>query len=167
MWVVKTAVGTEPETKNRKRACMALGALARFAKIEVDLKIYSGGYTARSHSPRDLPTDEKIAQTYWEIKNPQWQWVYGMLATYGLRNHEVFRLDLRLLKSKEPIISVLQNTKTGSHRVWAFFPEWFEKWELWNVKLPNIDVDRSNPAVGASVSQYFRRNIPFEPYYIN
>lgn len=155
---------TEPETKNRKRACMALGALAKFAEIDIDLKSYSGGYSAKSHTPRDLPTDVEIAQTYYQIKNPQWQWVYGMLAAYGLRNHEVFRLDLRALRSKEPIITVLPNTKTGTRRVWAFFPEWYTEWELWNVKLPNVDVDRSNPAVGASVSQYFRRCIPFQPY---
>lgn len=161
---LKTVTDTVPETKNRKRACMALGALARFAEIDVDLKMYSGSYTAKSHSPRDLPTDEKVAATYYKISNPDWQWVYGMLAAYGLRNHEVFRLDLRTLRAGEPIISVLPNTKTGSRRVWAFFPEWFTEWELWNVKLPSIDVDRPNASVGASVTQYFRRNIDFQPY---
>uniref|UniRef100_UPI001CFE5416 hypothetical protein n=1 Tax=Microseira wollei TaxID=467598 RepID=UPI001CFE5416 len=28
------------------------------------------------------------------ITNRAWQWVYGMLAVYGLRPHEIFNLDL-------------------------------------------------------------------------
>jgi hypothetical protein len=30
-----------------------------------------------------------------KLTNPAWQWVYGMMATYGLRNHEVFFLTLQ------------------------------------------------------------------------
>ena len=162
--ILSTCTDTEPETKQRKRACMALGALAQFAEIEINLKPYAGSYTAKSHARRDLPDDTKIATTYYQIKNPSWQWVYGMLAAYGLRNHEVFRLDLKALQSGDPIITVLPNTKTGTRRVWGFFPEWFEEWKLWEVKLPDINIDRSNAAIGRTVTQYFRRNLPFQPY---
>jgi integrase len=162
--ILQCCTNAEPETKNRKRACMALNAIAKFADIEVNLKPYAGSYTAKSHTPRDLPDDSTIARTYYEIKNPAWQWVYGMIAAYGLRNHEVFRLDLRALKAGESIITVLANSKTGTRRVWAFFPEWFEEWELYNPKLPNVNVDSSNPVVGRAVTQYFRRYLPFRPY---
>lgn len=162
--LLKACLETQPETKNRKRACMALGAIAKFADIKVDLKPYAGTYTAKSHAVRDLPDDFRIAEAYYAINNPNWQWVYGMLAAYGLRNHEVFRLDLRSLRNHDPIITVLPNTKTGLRRVWAFFPEWFEEWSLWDVKLPNVSVDRGNPEIGRAVTQYFRRNIPFHAY---
>jgi integrase len=162
--MIECCISTAPETRQRKRACIALGALANFAEIEIDLKPYQGGYTAKSHSPRDLPTDAEIAKTYFAITNPNWQWVYGMLAVYGLRNHEVFRLDLRSLAYGDPIITVLPNTKTGTRRVWGFYPEWFDEWKLSNIKLPNVNVDRSNAAVGRAVTQYFRRYLPFNAY---
>lgn len=162
--IIECCTSTAPETRQRKRACIALAVLANFAEIEINLKPYMGGYTAKSHSPRDLPTDAQIAKTYYAIANPNWQWVYGMLAVYGLRNHEVFRLDLRSLAAGDPIVTVLPNTKTGSRRVWGFYPEWFEEWKLWEIKLPKVDVDRSNAAVGRAVTQYFRRYLPFHPY---
>ncbi len=162
--IIDCCTSTEPETRQRKRACIALGALANFAEIEINLKPYIGAYAAKSHSPRDLPNDAQIAKTYYAIANPNWRWVYGMLAVYGLRNHEVFRLDLRSLAAGDPIVTVLPNTKTGTRRVWGFYPEWFDEWKLWEIKLPNVDVDRSNAAVGRAVTQYFRRYLPFHPY---
>lgn len=162
--IIECCTSYVPETRQRKRACVALRALANFSGVEISLKPYIGGYTAKSHSPRDLPTDAQIAQTYYSIANPSWKWVFGMIAVYGLRNHEVFRLDLRSLKAGDRIITVLPNTKTGTRRVWGFYPEWFDEWKLWEVKLPNVDVDRSNAAVGRAVTQYFRRYLPFQPY---
>jgi hypothetical protein len=37
-----------------------------------------------------LPSDEVIVEWYDRIPNPTWRYVYGIMATYGLRNHEVF-----------------------------------------------------------------------------
>lgn len=162
--ILECCLSTEPETRQRKRACVALSALASFVGVEVNLKPYKGSYIAKSHSPRDLPSDDLIAKTYYAIQNPAWQWVYGMLAVYGLRNHEVFRLDLLALADREPIITVLPNTKTGTRRVWGFYPEWFTEWKLWEIKLPNVNIDRSNAAVGRAITQYFRRYLPFHPY---
>ncbi|MDX1978257.1 MAG: hypothetical protein SFT94_11355, partial [Pseudanabaenaceae cyanobacterium bins.68] len=47
-----------------------------------------------SLSPRDIPSDEAIAEWFGKIKNPAWRWAYGMFAIYGLRNHEIFHLEL-------------------------------------------------------------------------
>lgn len=164
--ILKTAIlSTSPDTRTRKRFCLSLGALAKFAGFDFDASPYSGNYSPKSRKARDLPTDKTIVEWYFKIQDAKWQWIYGILATYGLRNHEVFFLDLQELKAGNKILSVLQG-KTGYRRIWPSHPEWFEQFGLQNVKLPDINRDRSNSAIGGTVSQRFRRNegIPFKVY---
>jgi integrase len=164
--ILKTVIlTTQPDTRTRKRFCLTLGALARFAGINFDPSPYSGNYSPKSRKPRDLPTDKMIVEWYHRIDDSKWRWVFGMLATYGLRNHEVFFLDLQELKAGNKILSVLQG-KTGYRRIWPYHPEWFDQFGLQNVKIPDINCDRSNSAIGGTVSQRFRRNegLPFQVY---
>ncbi|MEH1765776.1 MAG: site-specific integrase [Nostoc sp.] len=164
--ILKTAIlATQPDTRTRKRFCSTLGALAKFAEINFNPSKYSGNYSPARRKPRDLPTDNLIVEWYSEIQDCKWQWVYGMLATYGLRNHEVFFLDLQELRSGNKIISVLQG-KTGYRRIWPYHPEWFDQFGLQNVKIPDIDCDRDNSSIGRTVTQRFRRNdgLPFKVY---
>lgn len=151
---------TEPNSKSRVRACMACGALARFAELEFDAKPFRGNYSPSRVGPRDLPDDVVIAKCREDITNRAWQWVYGMMATYGLRNHECFRLDLEDF----PIVRVLENTKTGSREVWPCYPEWAEQWRLQDSLLPPIRLDRTNDKVGHSVTAYLSPKLPFKPY---
>ncbi|MEH2467494.1 site-specific integrase [Nostoc sp.] len=163
--ILKAVTATAPDTKTRKRTCMALGALARFAQIEINLKPYAGKYGPRRVAPRDLPTDTAIAKVFYEIESESWRWVYGMLATYGLRNHEVFRLDNAAISRGDYIINISENSKTGSRSVWPCYPEWFEEFELENVVLPEVDLNQSNAALGHVVTNWFKRNsIPFAAY---
>jgi integrase len=99
--------------------------------------------------PRDLPTDEYIAACFKQIKNPQWQWAYGVLATYGLRNHEAFYLDM----SKFPIAQV-QEGKTGFRQVWPLMPEWAEEWDLANIKRPPV-TGACHADFGSRVTKFF------------
>lgn len=156
---------TKPDTKTRKRCCMALGALTKFADIECDLSSLAGNYTPQQVSPRDLPSDEAIVKWYYELKNPSWKWVYGMMATYGLRNHEVFKLDHDQIREGNNVVTVLEDTKTKLHQVWAYYPEWWEEFKLQEVRLPDINLNRSNEKIGHSVTEYFSDfGIPFSPY---
>lgn len=144
---------------------MALAALAKFAQVEINLKPYAGKYSPRRVTPRDLPTDTAIAKHFYEIESESWRWVYGMLATYGLRNHEVFRLDFGAIARGDYIINISENSKTGSRSVWPCYPEWFEEFQLENVVLPKVDLDQSNAALGHVVTSWFNRHsIPFAPY---
>lgn len=162
----KTVLTTKPDTKSRKRYCICLGALARFAGIDISLTSLAGKYNPKSVSPRNIPEDSVIAACYYQIKNESWRWVYGILATYGIRNHEVFRLDFKQLQEGNRILHILEG-KTGARRVWAIYPEWFDEFNLSNVLLPNVDLDtnRKNSALGAAVTRRFQRDkIPFAPY---
>lgn len=158
--LVAFVCGTKPNTKARVRACMAAGALARFVGVEFDPAPYKGSYSPRQVAPRQLPNDDEVANWRELIQNPAWQWIYGMMATYGLRNHEVFKLDL----SEFPIVKVLEDTKTGAREVWPCFPEWAEWWNLGNRLLPGVDLERSNSKLGHSVTEYLGGLLPFGPY---
>ncbi|MEH2189798.1 MAG: site-specific integrase [Nostoc sp.] len=156
---------TTPDTRTRKRFCLTLKLLAKFAGLDFNPDSYSGNYSYRSRQIRSLPTDKLIFECHSSLDNVKWQWVLGMLATYGLRNHEVFFLDLEQLRAGNKIITVLAG-KTGYRKIWPFHPEWLELFGLPNVKIPDIDLNRSNSEIGATVSQRFRRNdgLPFKVY---
>ena len=162
--IMKIVVGTRPDTRYRLRACMSLQKLADFAGLSINLKPYKGKYSPKKATPRDLPDDITIAKHFYNIKDETWRWVYGMLATYGLRNHEVFRVDIDSLINGEYIVSVGENSKTGSRRVWPCYPEWFEEFNLKDVKRPQCNLDSSNSCLGRMVTLWFGRHIPFQAY---
>lgn len=151
---------TTPNTRTRQRVVNACNALAKFADQQWDGAHLRGNYSPSKVEPRDLPTDADIA-LYWEqLSNPAWKWVYGVMACYGLRNHEVFHLDL----ADFPVVRVLEATKTGSREVWPCYPEWAEKWELHQQQLPPVALDRTNSKIGHSVTKYLSPKLPFLPY---
>ena len=153
-------IGTKANTRSRQRVVMACNALAKFAGIEWDGSPLRGNYSPSKVEPRDLPSDEEIALHRQQLENPAWKWVYGMMATYGLRNHEVFHLEL----DDFPIVKVLEDTKTGAREVWPCYPEWAENWELQTRQLPPIKLDRPNSKIGHSVTKYLSPKLPFLPY---
>ncbi|MEP0980540.1 hypothetical protein [Leptolyngbya sp. FACHB-17] len=87
---------------------------------------------------------------------------------YGLRNHELFYIDLEKLK-ESPVLSIVDHedgssAKTGERRVWAVYPEWWDKWQLWNVsRLPQVS-GKNNRKLGHRVTAAFRRSGFRNPY---
>ena len=153
---------TEPNSRNRKRAVVALNALSKFLNLGIDFSAYRGNYSPyTSIVERQIPTDTEIEQAYNQIPNPAWQWVYGMLAAYGLRNHEIFRLKL----DDFPIVQVRLDTKSSFHDVLPCPKKWVENWKLKNFNFPPLNMERPNHALGEAVSHQFDRyKIPFSPY---
>jgi len=147
---------TEPNTRARARVCNACNQIAKFVNIEFDANYYRGNYSSKQVQPRDIPSDETIAQRYESINNQPWQWVYGIMACYGLRNHEVFNIDPDYLQESPGILKILEG-KTEERLVFPIYPEWWEKWKLWDVKFPNV-TGKNNRALGSRVSQFFGRN---------
>lgn len=148
---------TEPDTKTRRRTCMVLQALARLAGVDVDLRPYRGGYSASEVDPRDLPTDEQIIERWQGIPAREWRWVYGMLATYGLRPSEIFSLDLARYGGE---ILHVSDGKTGARDVWPLYPEWVELFRLTERCVPAA----AGKDLGQRVTQYFRRRGLGKPY---
>lgn len=150
---------TQPDTKTRKRVVQALTQLAKFAGIECNFSKLKGTYSQKTVSPKDIPSDEQIAELIHTIDHPGWRWGYGILAAYGIRPHELFSLDL----SQYPILKVVQG-KTGARQVWPLYPEWADEWQLREAQVPQC-TGKTNRDLGQRVGQYFRRQrLPFPPY---
>jgi integrase len=166
-----TIIATEPDTRTRQRYCMVLGSLAEFASIPLDAKSLRGRYSAKGAKkvkPRDLPTDREISDWRDCIPNEQWQYAFGLMACYGLRNHELFYIDLEKLK-ESPVLSIIDHengdsAKTGERRVWACYPEWWDKWRLWDTSLLPQVTGRNNRELGHRVTAAFRRYGFRNPY---
>lgn len=170
--IYATVRATDANSRSRQTCCTALGALAAFLNLElpVDLKSFWGSYNRSQTQARQLPSDEVIVATWQQIPNPEWQFVYGIMATYGLRNHEVFFCDYSALPDggSDGVVRVLPTTKTGAHDVWPFYPEWLEVFGLREIQLPTVTTDLTKTTlqrIGQRVTAQFRRyGVPFSPY---
>jgi integrase len=155
-------------SRNRQLFVMAYGSLARLAGITVDLKSLRSNYSPKSVSPRDLPTDEQILEVAELLSDPGWRWIYGMLATYGLRDHEVFRLDTSRLKEPPHVLEVLDNSKTGQRLVYPCPSGWVNHFRLWEIRLPKFRTqpeEMTNNALGEKISsKFWAMKLPFTAY---
>ncbi|NJL48055.1 MAG: site-specific integrase [Leptolyngbyaceae cyanobacterium SM2_5_2] len=170
--IVATLETLPPHSRSRQVGCTALKAFANFHQISLPETVDAlwGSYGSHKTQRRELPSDQEILTWYNRIPNPTWQTVYGLMATYGLRNHEVFFCDRAELMAgvAEARITVLETTKTGLHDVWPFYPEWVEHFQLRQGHLPPINTDLATTTlqrVGQQVALQFKRyGLPFAPY---
>jgi integrase len=108
------------------------------------------------------------------IPNPAWRLAFGLMATYGLRNHEVFFCDCSALApGGDRVLRVLPTSKTGEHQVWPFQPDWVGHFGLERLgrdrfALPKVGTDLRRTTlqqVGRRVAEQFRRyGLPITPY---
>jgi len=163
-------------SRSRQQCGLALAALARHQgmALPADWTERSGGYGLHRARFRQLPSDGQILGLVTDIPNPAWRLVYGVMATYGLRNHEVFFCDFSGLASGgDRVLRVLPTSKTGEHQVWPFHPEWVEHFGLGELghdprALPSVRTDLRRTTlqqVGQRVAEQFHRyGLPFTPY---
>lgn len=163
-------------SRSRQQCATALASLARHLGIELpeDWRAEAAGYGLHQARFRQLPSDSEILDHVLQIANPGWRLAYGLMATYGLRNHEVFFCDFsELSPGGDKVLRVLPTTKTGEHQVWPFQPDWvdhfgLEKLGLKTDHLPQVKTDLRQTTlqqVGRRVSEQFRRyRLPLTPY---
>ncbi|MEA5620880.1 integrase [Cronbergia sp. UHCC 0137] len=145
---------------------------------------------------RDIPTDAEIEQEYFKfetyaIKRPSklttredrnnwklWRWVYGMLATYGLRPIEIFvNPDINWWLSSENTMNtwrVNEECKTGEREALPLYPRWVETFslktdseaiELLKAKIKDKVTSREINSARHGTDRWFRFvGIPFQPY---
>ena len=153
---------TTRNTKSRTRYLMVTTQLAQVAQIPWNPDPLKPQRGRKSKIDRAIPTDRQIVDFWKSIENPAWAWVVGIMATYGLRNHEVF--FCKPSPYAEGAIEVTEG-KTGSRTTFPLYPQWVERFDLANRFIPNIDLNREHDAIGHSVTEYFSRiNAPFRPY---
>lgn len=163
-------------SRSRQQCGTALAALARHLELDLpdNWSERAAGYGLHAAQFRRLPADPQILLWAEQIPNPAWRLAYGLMATYGLRNHEVFFCDLSALApGGDRVIRVLPTSKTGEHQVWPFQPDWVEHFGLGQLgsaqlPLPVVATDlryTTLQQVGRRVAEQFRRyELPITPY---
>jgi integrase len=143
-------------SRSREQHVQKLQALCQFAGLDLDLKEYLGEYEPE---PREIPSDKLIEEWHDRIPNPRWRWAYGVMATFGIRPHELFFSELI-----DEFTLQVHKGKTGPRVSHAIRPEWVHQWDLMNKQCPKIQRD-SFKKYGQAVSlQMGRYNLPFVPY---
>jgi integrase len=130
---------------------------------------------------RDIKMDDKIAETFESLSEISqaskrqinasiyYQWVYGILATYGLRPHEIQAIDWE--KSFKPETDnwlfireeITEGTKTGSREIAPLLPEWVELFDLRN-KPENPSKAESFKQLTALIDSWFKSKGIGKPY---
>lgn len=150
-----------------------------------DFGNYSGGYKGEV---RYIPTDDEILYGWYQIglsdinygQEKSWQWVYMMLATYGLRSHELLAIDYSKSFNTEYNEIVLDETlcdgiKTGDRTIFPLDPKWVNAFQLNYVKKPEYTkiltsvlegkaVRGSNPLYQTICYRFRFRKLKFKPY---
>ena len=174
--LVQVLESYELASRSRQQCGIALAALAEHRAIALpeDWRERSGGYGLHVARFRQLPQDDAIVAMVQRIPNASWRLAYGLMATYGLRNHEVFFCDLSALApGGDRVLRVLPTSKTGEHQVWPFQPSWVERFELERLgrepgALPMVCTDLRQTTlkqVGQRVAEQFRRyDLPISAY---
>jgi integrase len=151
---------------------------------------------ATAKRKRDIPTDLEIEKEYLRFQNyalnrptklinredrnnwKLWRWVYGMLATYGLRPLEIFvKPDLYWWLSSDNTMNtwrVNEECKTGDREALPLYPRWIESFNLKNdqeaiellkAKIADKITSKQINAVRHGTDRWFRFvEIPFQPY---
>ncbi|MGI8933950.1 MAG: hypothetical protein ACR2FS_07735 [Phormidesmis sp.] len=151
---------TADHSRARQQLCRQLQKLCDFAGLNVDLLQYQGRYSSQSAAGRKIPGDEAIALGRDKLRSPQWRWVYGMMAAYGLRNHECWYCEFTAAGLW------VSEGKTGPRLIdLPLYPEWVERWDLEKVKRPKLQVENGYKYLSAQSSQAFRRaDVAWPPY---
>ncbi len=156
-----------PNSRAKQKGVQLLTRLANMAGVGFDPSQYKSGYNPNKVE-REIPTDDQIESVIDGIKNRKWQWAAGMMATYGLRDHEVFVCQLeqrRIFKNRTVLVALVpEDTKTGSRPVLPLPEMWVERWRLDEIDKPKITAV-INKDYGDRVSTQFQRmKIPFPAY---
>jgi integrase len=132
-----------------------LGRLAGVPFPELPIPTYGRA------QPVAVPTDEQIIA--WVESAGAASWYFGMMATYGLRPHEVERSVL----IEKDYCQVGDDTKTGFRTVVPLPREWVERFRLHERRLRPTQggIDERGDAVSKWLSKEMRRlQLPWRPY---
>ncbi|MBD1881137.1 hypothetical protein [Coleofasciculus sp. FACHB-T130] len=174
--IMQAVQSTKAESSKRVNLVKALSVFCNIISFKFEFKGLKNGYKPKE---KTIPTDEKIEQyrlTFQPSKyrpNFQWeeyQWLYGILATYGLRIHEVWAIDIPKFldpANTDNVItldeSLTEGLKTGERVVFPLHPEWVEKFNLKDVKMPQFSSNLEDKST-AVCRRFKDRKIPFTPH---
>ncbi len=165
-WILERS----PATRRREHFVTVANRLCKISGVQADFSDLMTGISDLAINPRNLPTDEYLRQIYEEAPEP-YKRPIGLMIAYGLRNHEVFGVQL----DTYPEIEVAPWTKEGMRYV---LPLWLKDdrgedivWDLqngpWPEQWPPHWTEQpviSNSKLGSFVSRYFRHYTEIAAY---
>jgi integrase len=164
----------------RKRVTSTLSVVCSTLGISYDFK---GKSKTPKTKEREIPRDSEIEAIYQRFETfdrrghgygkklaMAYQWIFAVLATYGLRSHEIFAIDLeRSFKPETHYWLFLDDTltdglKTGRRAIPPLLPEWVDKFAIADIFYPFLT--SSNPSQKANaIGRYFHRHkLGIKPY---
>ena len=155
---------TDPDMPSREKYVRALSALAKFAEVEVDLSDLKSKYGPKDTQPRNIPSDEEITRIIDAISDVRWRWAFGMMAAYGLRDHELFFSQV-VIRDGAPVCDVNQG-KTGARESYPVLRCWVDRWRLPENLTPKTTIT-VQAKLGMKVSKKWRLiapNLEWTPY---
>lgn len=165
-------------TAKRRQLVIALSVFCKTFKYNFCFDGYKAGYKSEK---RLLPSDKEIEDKYHNFELYKgnsafpwrsWRWIYGMLATYGLRPHEVFAIDLKAFTNPNNKLhelkldeSITEGVKTGERTIYPLHPHWVELFDLKNVQP--LETDATFDSRTKRIAHVFKiKKIGFQPYYL-
>lgn len=115
------------------------------------------GYGVAQLTPRDIPSDSEIEETWARIKLPHWRWMWGVCAAFGLRPHEAANLEIR----PDGLAVISDHTKTGGRICSACPSRWISEYELHNLPRPTQAASSLAKVFGDALE---RDGITLRPY---
>lgn len=176
---------SKPNTMSRYYLVWQLKKFCNFCNFNGSKILDSYATKKPNRKKRAIPSDDEVIKGFKKIGEPlhkltrktaiqpeQWQWIYGMLATYGLRGHELFAVDLEAFVNPTNIHHLVtlkpeltEGTKTGERScgIPPLHPEWVKLFDLKNVKpiLLNGELDQT---VGNFSEKFKKVTLGFAPY---
>ena len=116
----------------------------------------------RAQTVYEIPTEDVIIE--WVMSSPQpYRWHFGMMATYGLRPHEL--PELTQLEGGDNLIHIADETKTGFRTVIPLDESWVELFDLLNRQPAPKKYLQTKDGVGRWLNEWRLNNgINYRPY---
>jgi len=154
-----------PDSRARQLSLGILRGFCSWAGLQIDLSPYRSSYSSKSVDVIAIPDHGHIMQAREALgSRPDWLWVFGMMAAYGLRPHECWAVEGFTMADGIAVLSIGQETKTGARLIRPLPPDWVDGWDLVNGAPPPLKVDRAKD-YGERTARHFKRcQVGFKPY---
>lgn len=167
----------EEGTDKKFRAKECLSVITAMFGIKYDFK----GIGKRPKSAaRQLPTDDEIVSAHLKLASPKhvsaitaayYQWVFAVLATYGLRPQEIAAIDANksFRRDTDNWIfldgNLCEGIKTGNRLVPPLLSDWVDLFDLSNIPQSPFTCKGDTQRRANMIADYFRsKNIGLRPY---
>jgi len=171
--ILEVAQSYPAQSRSRQQCATALGCIARANAVDLppSWSEITCGYKAPGKRIQDVIADLDIEREISSIESDKWKTAAALMATYGLRNYELFFCDFsRMNKENGYILSINQNEASDHRIILPLREEWPEKFGLFNLSAKLASFRCSNyknktlQSMGRRSSEQFRRyGISFTP----